>query len=150
VIGLGYTGLPLALASARAGFTTVGQDTDPELCDHLNRGISHIGDVSDEMLRAMRAGGRFIAVSAGLHPVPEVVFLCVPTPFDQMPDLSCVRSAAQTVAAALRPGMVVIAQSTSYPGTTTEVIQPCSRKPDCGRDGISRWRRGPRWSTPIR
>ena len=124
VIGLGYTGLPLALASARAGFKTVGHDTDAELCDHLNRGISHIGDVSDGLLQAMRAAGRFTAAADGLSPVPEVVFLCVPTPFDQMPDLSYVRSAARTVAAALRPGMVIIAQSTSYPGTTTEVIQP--------------------------
>lgn len=124
VIGLGYTGLPLALASARAGFRTLGYDTDPELCDHLNRGVSHIGDVDDGLLREMRAAGRFSAVAEGLSPVPEVVFLCVPTPFDQMPDLSYVRAAARTVAAVLRPGMVIIAQSTSYPGTTTEVIQP--------------------------
>src|SRR5947209_12738950 len=108
VIGLGYTGLPLALASARAGFTTVGYDTDPELCDRLNRGLSHIGDVADGALQAARAAGRFTAVSDGLSPVPGAVFLCVPTPFGQMPDLSHVRAAARTVAAVLRPGMVVI------------------------------------------
>jgi UDP-N-acetyl-D-glucosamine dehydrogenase len=124
VIGLGYTGLPLALASARAGFRTLGHDTNPELCDHLNRGISHIGDVGDGLLRAMRSAGRFGASPEGLSPAPDVVFLCVPTPFDQMPDLTYVRAAARTVAGMLRPGMVIVAQSTSYPGTTTEVIQP--------------------------
>jgi UDP-N-acetyl-D-glucosamine dehydrogenase len=124
VIGLGYTGLPLALASAQAGFTTAGFDTDAELCAQLNRGISHIGDVSDASLQAMRVAGRFTASADGLRPVPEVVFMCVPTPFEHMPDLSYVRSAARSVAEVLRPGMVVIAQSTSYPGTTTEVIQP--------------------------
>jgi UDP-N-acetyl-D-glucosamine dehydrogenase len=124
VIGLGYTGLPLALASAQAGFRTIGHDIDAELCARLNRGISHIGDVGDAPLQAMRAAGRFTAVSEGLRPIPEVVFLCVPTPFDQAPDLSYVRAAARTVAGVLRPGMLVIAQSTSYPGTTTEVIQP--------------------------
>lgn len=124
VIGLGYTGLPLALASAQAGFTTFGYDIDAELCARLNQGRSHIGDVSDGALAAMRAAGRFTAVAEGVDPVPDVIFLCVPTPFDQMPDLSYVTSAARAVAAVIRPGMVVIAQSTSYPGTTAEVIQP--------------------------
>jgi len=124
VIGLGYTGLPLALASAQAGYSTTGYDVDAELCARLNRGLSHIGDVSDGAVGAMRAAGRFTASAEGLDPAPDVVFLCVPTPFDQMPDLSYVQSAARSVARALRPGMVVIAQSTSYPGTTTEVIQP--------------------------
>src|SRR5689334_10913186 len=81
VIGLGYTGLPLALASAQAGFKTAGFDTDAELCAQLNRGISHIGDVGDAPLAAMRAAARFIASAEGLRPVPDVVFLCVPTPF---------------------------------------------------------------------
>ncbi|HEY6277519.1 MAG TPA: nucleotide sugar dehydrogenase [Streptosporangiaceae bacterium] len=125
VIGLGYTGLPLAMAAAQSGFVTYGYDLDGELCGELNRGISHIADVAGEELQAMRAAGRFTAVAAHrLTPVPDVVFLCVPTPFGQTPDLSFVRSAAQAVADVLRPGMVVIAQSTSYPGTTTEIIQP--------------------------
>ena len=125
VIGLGYTGLPLALAAAQAGFTTFGYDHDAELCAQLNRGVSHISDVTNSELRATRAADLFTAVPApGLSPVPDVVFLCVPTPFGQMPDLSYVRSAARSVAKVLRPGMVVIAQSTSYPGTTTEIVQP--------------------------
>lgn len=125
VIGLGYTGLPLAIAAAESGFVTYGYDRDRELCEELNRGISHIEDVACRDLLAMRAAGRFTAVAASrLSPVPDVVFLCVPTPFGQTPDLSYVRSAARGVAEVLRPGMVVIAQSTSYPGTTTEIIQP--------------------------
>jgi UDP-N-acetyl-D-glucosamine dehydrogenase len=125
VIGLGYTGLPLAIAAAQAGFTTAGYDSDRGLCDRLNRGVSHIEDVPAQDLRAVLATGRFSAVALpGLSPVPDVVFLCVPTPFGQQPDLSYVRSAARSVAQVLRPGMVVIAQSTSYPGTTTDVIQP--------------------------
>jgi UDP-N-acetyl-D-glucosamine dehydrogenase len=124
VIGLGYTGLPLAVASAQAGFITVGFDIDEERCAHLNKGTSHITDVTDEMLAEVRRAGRFTAVASGLAPVPDVVFMCVPTPFEQFPDLSYVRAAARTVGQALRPGMVVIAQSTSYPGTTAEVIQP--------------------------
>ena len=125
VIGLGYTGLPLAIAAAQAGFTTFGYDHDAELCAQINRGISHIGDVTSQELKAMRAADLFTAVTApDLSPVPDVVFVCVPTPFGQMPDLSYVRSAARSVARVLRPGMVVIAQSTSYPGTTTEIIQP--------------------------
>lgn len=132
VIGLGFTGLPLALASSRAGFVTFGYDTDAELCADLNRGVSHIPDVDGTVVAAMReagrftavAAGRFAAVTGGLSPVPDVVFLCVPTPFEQAPDLSYVAAAARSVAAVLRPGMVVIAQSTSYPGTTTELIAP--------------------------
>jgi UDP-N-acetyl-D-glucosamine dehydrogenase len=132
VIGLGYTGLPLAMASARAGFTTFGYDTSTEICDGLNQGVSHIGDVADETVRAARADGLFTAVAGGLEtaaadglsPVPDVVFLCVPTPFENGPDLSSVRAASRTLSRVLRPGMVIVAQSTSYPGTTTEVIQP--------------------------
>ena len=125
VIGLGYTGLPLAVAAAQAGFTTFGYDHDAELCAQINRGISHIGDVTKEDLQAMRAADLLTAVTApDLSPVPDVVFVCVPTPFNKTPDLSYVRSAARSIARVLRPGMVIIAQSTSYPGTTTEIIQP--------------------------
>ena len=125
VIGLGYTGLPLAVAAAQAGFTTYGYDHDHEACEKLNQGVSHIEGVASRDLGAMRMAGRFTAVAGPfLAPVPDAVFICVPTPFGQLPDLSHVRSAARNVARVLRPGMLVIAQSTSYPGTTTEIIQP--------------------------
>jgi UDP-N-acetyl-D-glucosamine dehydrogenase len=126
VMGLGYTGLPLAVASARAGFPTYGYDSDPEVCANLARGVSHVEDVPGPELRAVAETGRFTAVaSAGsLSPVPDVVFIAVPTPFAAGPDLSYVTRAARTLGEVIRPGMLVVAQSTSYPGTTTEVIQP--------------------------
>ena len=126
VMGLGYTGLPLAVASAKAGFPTFGYDSDPEVCASLGRGVSHVEDVPGPELRAVTETGRFTAVAPGdgLSPVPDVVFIAVPTPFGTGPDLSYVTGAAATLGAALRPGMLVVAQSTSYPGTTTEVIQP--------------------------
>ena len=127
VVGLGYVGLPLAIAYAESGFRTVGFDVDPELVAALNRGASHIGDVSSERVGAMVALDRFEAAStpARLAEV-DVVFICVPTPFDKAktPDLSFVRAATHTVAEVLRPGMLVILQSTTYPGTTTEIVQP--------------------------
>lgn len=124
VVGLGYTGLPLAVAAAQAGFTTFGYDSDAELCARLNRGVSHIEDVPDGAVRALVQDGRLRAVSLPLAPTPDVVFLCVPTPYNGAPDLSYVRSAAAAVARSLRPDMLVVSQSTSYPGTTTDVIQP--------------------------
>ena len=126
MIGLGYTGLPLAVASAGAGFRTFGYDRDPEVCAGLERGASHIEDVTSATLRAVTGTGRltFTTTAGGIAPAPDVVFICVPTPFGTGPDLSHVTGAARVLGAALRPGMVVIAQSTSYPGTTTEVIQP--------------------------
>jgi UDP-N-acetyl-D-glucosamine dehydrogenase len=125
VIGLGYTGLPLAVASARSGLPTTGYDSDLELLAGLRRGISHIEDVPQPELRELVAAGRLAVRHAGrLSPAPDVVIICVPTPYDDGPDLSYVRAAAASVARRLRPGMLVIAQSTSYPGTTAEVIRP--------------------------
>jgi UDP-N-acetyl-D-glucosamine dehydrogenase len=126
VVGLGYTGLPLAMACAAAGFRTVGYDADAALCRELGAGICHIEDVRPETLAGMITAGRFTAVAVGdLSPVPDVVFICVPTPMQQQqPDLSCVHAATRAVARALRPGMLIISQSTSYPGTTTDVVRP--------------------------
>lgn len=126
VIGLGYTGLPLAVASAQAGFPTFGYDSDAEVCANLSRGVSHIEDIPSAAVQAVTGAGRFTAVLAGpvLSPVPDVVFICVPTPFGTGPDLTYLSAAARMLGAAIRPGMLVVAQSTSYPGTTTEVIQP--------------------------
>lgn len=126
MVGLGYTGLPLAIASAQAGFRTIGYDNDPEVCANLRRGLSHIGDVPSSVVRAMSGSGRFTAVATGrgLDPAPDVVFICVPTPYGAGPDLSYVSGAARTLATTLRRGMLVVAQSTSFPGTTTEIIQP--------------------------
>jgi UDP-N-acetyl-D-glucosamine dehydrogenase len=127
VVGLGYVGLPLAVSYAEARFPTIGYDTDPELIQMLNRGNSHIDDVSSERLMAVTSAGRFaVTTSPKALASADIVFICVPTPFDKAktPDLSFVRSAIETVARALRRGMLVILQSTTYPGTTTEVVQP--------------------------
>ena len=127
VVGLGYVGLPLAVAYAEAGFPTIGFDVDGERTAALNDGHSHIDDVSPARVEAAVRAGRFVATadSTDLGDA-DVVFLCVPTPFDRAktPDLSFVRDATHTVASVLRPGMLVILQSTTYPGTTVEIVQP--------------------------
>ena len=134
VVGLGYVGLPLALAHAEVGFTVVGFDVDVERCVALNEGRSPIEDIAGARLTKVVSAGRFRAVAdaASLEGV-DVVFICVPTPADrhQTPDLSYVHAALTSVAEVLRSGVLVILQSTTYPGTTTEVCRPRSRQPGC-------------------
>jgi UDP-N-acetyl-D-glucosamine dehydrogenase len=127
VVGLGYVGLPLAIGYAEAGFRTVGFDIDHELADALNAGRSHIDDVpSRRVTRAVRDRRFSASADPSALDVADVVFVCVPTPFDKAktPDLSFVRSATETVATVLRSGMLVILQSTTYPGTTVDTVQP--------------------------
>ncbi|MFN0092470.1 MAG: nucleotide sugar dehydrogenase, partial [Acidimicrobiales bacterium] len=127
VVGLGYVGLPLVIGFAEAGYRTVGYDLDAERVAGLNAGRSHIEDVSAERVAAMRRNERF---SATVQPGPlgrcDAIFIAVPTPFDdaKTPDLSYVRSATEIVTRVLRRGMLVILQSTTYPGTTAEIVQP--------------------------
>src|SRR5205823_2010299 len=100
---------------------------DGERCESLNAGRSHIEDVTAERVQAVLDSGRFHATSEnGPLADADAIFICVPTPFDEAktPDLSHVRSATQRAASVLRPGMLVVLQSTTYPGTTTEVCQP--------------------------
>jgi UDP-N-acetyl-D-glucosamine dehydrogenase len=127
VVGLGYVGLPLALAAADAGFSVLGFDLDAERAAALNRGISHIEDISSERLSRHSASGRFrAAADPSALGAADVIFICVPTPADkhQTPDLSYVRAALRSVAGVLRHGVLVILQSTTYPGTTVEVCRP--------------------------
>lgn len=127
VVGLGYVGLPLSIAFAESGFQAVGFDVDSERVAALNRGESHIDDVTPDRVAAMVAAERFEAtLSADDLRRTSVVFICVPTPSDKAktPDLSYVRDATRTVAEILRPGMLIILQSTTFPGTTTEIVQP--------------------------
>jgi len=127
VVGLGYVGLPLAVSYAESGFVVLGFDVDEERCASLNAGQSHIDDVTHERVTAVRDGGMFEA-SAGASDLEraDVIFICVPTPFDptKTPDLTFVRQATETVASVLREGMLVILQSTTYPGTTREIVLP--------------------------
>ena len=127
VVGLGYVGLPLAIGYAEAGFHCVGFDVDAERTSLLDEGRSHIEDVPSRRVAEVVQAARFRAtVDPAALDRCDVVFICVPTPFDsaKTPDLSYARAATETVASVLRPGMLVILQSTTYPGTTVEVVQP--------------------------
>jgi UDP-N-acetyl-D-glucosamine dehydrogenase len=126
VVGQGYVGLPLALAAAAAGHTVVGIDVDETKVERLNSGRSPVGDVSADDLRHALDTGRYRAeVGYDAVSAAEVVLICVPTPFsDDAPDLSYIRSAGQEVGRRLRPGCLVVLESTSYPGTTDEVLGP--------------------------
>jgi len=126
VIGLGYVGLPLAVEFGNAGFTVVGIDVDDRRCSVINRGESHIQDVPDSSVAALVERGRLRAVSdladAGLL---DTINICVPTPLRKTkdPDLSYVVAATDAIKPHLRPGMLIVLESTTYPGTTEEVVQ---------------------------
>jgi len=127
VIGLGYVGLPLAVEFARAGFPVVGYDVDESKVAAINAGKSYIPDVSCEHLAQVVKSGRFSATAraASLADV-DVIDICVPTPLRKTrdPDRSYVVKAVATTASVLRRGQLVILESTTYPGTTDEVVQP--------------------------
>jgi UDP-N-acetyl-D-glucosamine dehydrogenase len=127
VVGLGYVGLPLAVELGRAGFTVAGIDVDGEKVAAVNRGESYIPDVPAGAVAALVGEGRLSASDdfAVLRTL-DTVNICVPTPLRKTkdPDLSYVVSAVQQIAAHLHPGMLVILESTTYPGTTDEVVQP--------------------------
>jgi UDP-N-acetyl-D-glucosamine dehydrogenase len=131
VVGLGYVGLPLAVEFGRAGFTTVGIDLDAAKVDAINNGRSYIDDVSTADVRGLRAKG-LLRASTDFKVVSELdtINICVPTPLRKTkdPDLSFIVSAAEAVAAWLRPGMLVILESTTYPGTTDELVLPILEK----------------------
>lgn len=127
VVGQGYVGLPLVIGFAEMGFDTLGFDIDDERMAALNNGVSHIEDVTSERVTAMVDLGRFRASTDADELIDcDVTFIAVPTPFDsaKVPDLGAVRAATATVAGALRPGNLIILQSTTYPGTTREVVVP--------------------------
>jgi UDP-N-acetyl-D-glucosamine dehydrogenase len=127
VIGLGYVGLPLAVEFARAGFDVTGFDIDEAKNGRINEGWSHIPDVPDSDLAAVVNSGRLRATAEmGCLGAMDVVDICVPTPLRKTkdPDLSYVVKAVDAVAATLRPGQLIILESTTYPGTTDEVVQP--------------------------
>ena len=127
VIGLGYVGLPLAVAFSEAGLQTVGFDVDPSKVSSLNNSVSYIDDIESSRLAPLIEASTFHATmdASGLADA-DAVFICVPTPFDKAktPDLSYVRAAAQIISTVLRPGVLVVLQSTTYPGTTNEVVRP--------------------------
>ncbi|MCZ4093933.1 nucleotide sugar dehydrogenase [Sinorhizobium psoraleae] len=126
VIGLGYVGLPLAVAVARSGFPVTGFDIDPSKIVALDDGRSYIEAVTDDALGREIAAGRFHSTTdfADLA-VCDVIVICVPTPLTKHrdPDLSFVEGTAHSIAAALRPGQLVVLESTTYPGTTDGIVR---------------------------
>ena len=125
IIGLGYAGLPLAMAFAEAGFDVAGVDLDPERVDAVNNGRSYLVDVPAERYeRAARA----VTASTDYGVIGELdaVTICVPTPLSKTrtPDISYIVAAAESLAAELRPGQLIVLQSTTYPGTTEEIVLP--------------------------
>jgi len=127
IIGLGYVGLPLAVEFAKAGFEVTGFDVDVSKVDAINRGQSYIGDVSSDDVAASSKAGKLSATTdmARLHDM-DAIDICVPTPLRKTrdPDLSYVILAVEAVRDRLRKGQLVILESTTYPGTTDEVVQP--------------------------
>lgn len=126
-VGLGYVGLPLAVEKAKAGFRTIGFDVQADKVEMVNRGENYIGDVVQEDLAALVAAGALEA-TCDFSRIAECGFvaICVPTPLDahQMPDTSYMEASARGIAPYLREGAMVVLESTTYPGTTEELILP--------------------------
>ncbi len=127
VIGLGYVGLPLAVALAESGLTTIALDIDPEKVDRLRRGSSYIPDVPSAAVAARVEEGRLVpATDEGVLDRADAAVICVPTPFTRAksPDLTHVIAATEMVARHLHRDQLIVLQSTTYPGTTEEVVRP--------------------------
>jgi UDP-N-acetyl-D-glucosamine dehydrogenase len=123
VVGLGYVGLPLLQAAGAEGFGLIGLDTDATKIERLLAGRSHIVDVADDDL-ALTRSAQFTTEPAALG-AADVILVAVPTPLrDGTPDLSLVRAAVEQIVVALRPGQLIILESTTYPGTTEELVRP--------------------------
>jgi UDP-N-acetyl-D-glucosamine dehydrogenase len=126
VVGLGYVGLPLAHEACRSGLKVTGLDVNQRVVDGLNAGKSHIDDLSELDIADMRAAGFTATSDPSVLRNAQTIVICVPTPLSEegSPDLSAVTSAAETIAAHLSPGTLVILESTTFPGTTDEVLRP--------------------------
>src|SRR5688500_10621056 len=127
VVGLGYVGLPLAVELGKAGYTAVGIDLDDRKVDAVNAGTSYIPDVSTADVAALSAAGKLSATTdfACVGDL-DTINICVPTPLRKTkdPDLSYIVAATERIAEYLKPGTLVVLESTTYPGTTDEVVQP--------------------------
>jgi UDP-N-acetyl-D-glucosamine dehydrogenase len=129
VIGLGYVGVPLAVASAQAGFNVLGVDVDRWKVEQINKGICYVEDkYSEELLPSLVSSGKIKAYSKLSEAIPpsDIAIVCVPTPLkkDKDPDLSFLKAVAKSLAGQLNDYKLIIVESTSYPGTTKEVFQP--------------------------
>ncbi len=139
IVGLGYVGLPLAVEKAKAGFRTIGFDVQKEKVDMVNAGHNYIGDVVDSDL-ALLVKEKQLSATTDFSFIGTVDFvaICVPTPLDahQQPDISYVESSARSVAKYLHKGMMVVLESTTYPGTTEDLVKPILEESGlkCGED----------------
>jgi len=127
ILGLGYVGLPLAVVFAEAGFRVIGIDPDQSKVDIVRRGESHIQDVPGEQVKKLVSSGKLLATSDfSVLKDTDAVSICVPTPLRKTgdPDLSFILSAADELAKYMHPNMVVVLESTTYPGTTREILLP--------------------------
>lgn len=127
ILGLGYVGLPLAVVFAEAGFRVIGIDPDQSKVDMVRRGESHIQDVPGEQVKKLVSSGKLLATSDfSVLKDTDAVSICVPTPLRKTgdPDLSFILSAADELAKYMHPNMVVVLESTTYPGTTREILLP--------------------------
>jgi len=131
IIGLGYVGLPLAVVAAEAGFEVLGFDVNARVCDGINAGISHIKDIPTPRLQPIVAKG-MIRATTNFDALNDcgLVSICVPTPLNKIkdPDLSYVVSATEAIATRLQKGQIVILESTTYPGTTRDLMLPLFEK----------------------
>ena len=127
VVGLGYVGLPLAVEKAKAGFKTIGFDVQQQKVDLVNQGVNYIGDVVDDELKEIVKNGMLTATT-DFSRISEADFIaiCVPTPLDehQQPDISYVESSTVSISKYLKKETMVVLESTTYPGTTEELIKP--------------------------
>ena len=127
ILGLGHVGLPLAVELARAGFKTTGVDIDPDRVAAVNAGCSYLTDVlASDVARFQRNGTLQATSDFGVIADLDTINVCVPTPFHKakQPDMSCVIGAAEQIAKRLHPGMLIVLESTTYPGATEEIVLP--------------------------
>ncbi|MGH2494646.1 MAG: nucleotide sugar dehydrogenase [Ktedonobacteraceae bacterium] len=138
VIGLGYVGLPLAVEFASAGFRVLGFDIDKERINALNRGVCHISDVDEDILQQALATKLEVTTNFERLPEADALIICVPTPLgkNKEPDVSHIMSAAEQIARHLRQGQLILLESTTFPGTTEELLLPlfARRGLDVGND----------------
>lgn len=140
VVGLGYVGLPLAVEKAKAGFKTIGFDVQQHKVDMVNAGKNYIGDVVDSDLSELVSSGMLRATNDfSFIEAVDFVAVCVPTPLDihQQPDISYVKSSAESLARYMKKGSIVVLESTTYPGTTDDLLKPILESGSglkCGED----------------
>jgi len=129
VIGLGYVGLPLAIEAVNSKLKVVGYDINESVVDSLNKSISHVEDISDKVLQYALSKNLMITSDSSVLGDSEHIVISVPTPLtDYQPDLSYVEAATKSIAENLKKGQIIILESTTYPGTTLEIVKPILEK----------------------